>query len=418
MDFYRTQTGFVFILCYILEFADSFWFLSHLPVAGLSTTAHRLLACEHIPGLLASQLHLCAQQPEIMWSIGEGVRAGLDECQNQFKSQRWNCSTIHIDNQAGKHQPTGTLDKLTLKVGTREGAFVQAITSAGVVFAIGRACASGELGSCSCEADNRLRARDAVDRDFQWTGCEAHMIRYAVRMARKFVDAGERGAGNAAVKDDRAPALINLHNNRAGRKAVQGNLIKECKCHGVSGSCTVKTCWRAIPGFGQVGQILRRKYDHARKVTLNDTEENWKTIYSNPLDRPLKKTDLVFYEKSPDYCSTNHWQGSVGTGGRVCSLNSTAPDSCEIMCCGRGYDRRTITHIKKCQCKFQWCCEVKCSQCETTVEEYICKPDSVVRKPLIYGQNHERERSQAKRRFRHHHSNTTFLSVQNTTHHS
>lgn len=43
-------------------------------------------------------------------------------------------------------------------------------------------------------------------------------------------------------------------------------LQTECKCHGVSGSCTVRTCWRTLPSFRQIGDALMKKYYRARPV--------------------------------------------------------------------------------------------------------------------------------------------------------
>jgi len=40
----------------------------------------------------------------------------------------------------------------------------------------------------------------------------------------------------------------------------------QCKCHGVSGSCEVKTCWRSVPAFREVGNILKDKYNGATEV--------------------------------------------------------------------------------------------------------------------------------------------------------
>lgn len=40
----------------------------------------------------------------------------------------------------------------------------------------------------------------------------------------------------------------------------------DCKCHGVSGSCTLKTCWTTLPRFRELGAIFMRKYEMAREV--------------------------------------------------------------------------------------------------------------------------------------------------------
>ena len=48
---------------------------------------------------------------------------------------------------------------------------------------------------------------------------------------------------------------------------VVGNLMKmQCRCHGVSGSCELKTCWRSIPPFSEVGDHLKEKYKRSVQV--------------------------------------------------------------------------------------------------------------------------------------------------------
>ena len=56
--------------------------------------------------------------------------------------------------------------------------------------------------------------------------------------------------------------LINMH----VLQAVADNIRLRCKCHGVSGSCEVKTCWRNVPSMRHVGTLLLNKYDVATQV--------------------------------------------------------------------------------------------------------------------------------------------------------
>lgn len=85
-----------------------------------------------------------------------------------------------------------------------------AISSAGVVYTLARACSRGELDSCSCDPKKTTgSSRDATG-SFDWGGCSDH-VEHAMRFSQGFVDAKER-----KVRDARA--LMNLHNNRAGRK--------------------------------------------------------------------------------------------------------------------------------------------------------------------------------------------------------
>ena len=57
-----------------------------------------------------------------------------------------------------------------------------------------------------------------------------------------------------------------LHNNEVGRLQVKNYMRTECKCHGLSGSCTLRTCWRKMPLFRDVGDRLKDKFDAAAKV--------------------------------------------------------------------------------------------------------------------------------------------------------
>lgn len=65
--------------------------------------------------------------------------------------------------------------------------------------------------------------------------------------------------------------------------------------------------------------------------------------------------------------------GSLGTAGRVCNLTSRGMDSCEVMCCGRGYDTSHVTRMTKCECKFHWCCAVRCQDCLEALDVHTCK---------------------------------------------
>ena len=76
-----------------------------------------------------------------------------------------------------------------------------------------------------------------------------------------------------------------------------------CKCHGMSGSCSVKVCWRKLPNFRDVGDALSSRYEGATRVKIVERKDRRKKL--RPYKRYLKppnKTDLVFLEDSPNYC--------------------------------------------------------------------------------------------------------------------
>ena len=103
--------------------------------------------------------------------------------------------------------------RLSVCSGSREASFVYAISAAGVVHAITRACSKGQLHYCACDPTKRGAGRDKRG-SFDWGGCSDN-VRYGSRFSRMFIDAKER-----KVRDARA--LMNLHNNRAGRRVSPG----------------------------------------------------------------------------------------------------------------------------------------------------------------------------------------------------
>ncbi|XP_026516772.1 protein Wnt-2b [Terrapene carolina triunguis] len=224
-----------------------------------------------------------------MQSVGEGAKEWIRECQHQFRHHRWNCSTLDRDH---------TVFGRVMLRSSREAAFVYAISSAGVVYAITRACSQGELKACSCDPLKRGRSKDERG-EFDWGGCSDN-IHYGIKFAKAFVDAKEK-----KVKDARA--LMNLHNNRCGRTAEA-------------------------------------------------------LIYGNQFPISLRLVQ-----------SFTPVESSLGTAGRVCNKLSRGTDGCEVMCCGRGYDTTRVTRITKCECKFHWCCAVRCKECEDTVDVHTCK---------------------------------------------
>ncbi|CAB4057450.1 WNT4 [Lepeophtheirus salmonis] len=211
--------------------------------------------------------------------------------------------------------------------GTREMAFVHAISSAGVAHALTRACSSGELENCGC--DRSLRGMSP--KGFQWSGCSDN-VDFGITFSRTFVDARDRR--RSRKKPQRAQPLMNLHNNEAGRKLLERNMKIQCKCHGVSGSCELKTCWRSIASF----RII----------------------------------DLVYLKNSPDYCDFDMQRGSLGTHGRECNPNSDNVNGCNIMCCNRGFITRKEKRVERCKCKFHWCCYVECEECFREVQVSTC----------------------------------------------
>ncbi|KAM6982730.1 protein Wnt-1 [Tautogolabrus adspersus] len=303
------------------------------------------------------QRRLIRQNPGILHAIAAGLHTAIKECKWQFRNRRWNCPTTHSPAVFGK----------IVNRGCRETAFVFAITSAGVTHAVARSCSEGAIESCTCD----YRRRGPGGPDWHWGGCSDN-VDFGRMFSREFVDSSERG------RDLRY--LTNLHNNEAGRMTVSSEMRQECKCHGMSGSCTVRTCWMRLPSFRTVGDFLKDRFDGASRVVYANKGSNRASHRAdprhlepeNPAHKPPSAMDLVYFEKSPNFCSYNGKTGTLGTSGRTCNSSSLGLDGCELLCCGRGFKTRTESVTERCHCTFHWCCHVSCLNCTSTRTIHQC----------------------------------------------
>ncbi|KAB0393688.1 hypothetical protein E2I00_010794 [Balaenoptera physalus] len=219
-------------------------------------------SAELVRGLERKQRRMCRRDPGVAETLVEAVSMSALECQYQFRFERWNCTL------EGRYRAS------LLKRGFKETAFLYAISSAGLTHALAKACSAGRMERCTCDEAPDLENREA----WQWGGCGDNL------------------------KD---PSVI-----KAGVETT-------CKCHGVSGSCTVRTCWRQLAPFHE----------------------------------------LVHLDDSPSFCLAGRF--SPGTAGRRCHREK----NCESICCGRGHNTQSRVVTRPCQCQVRWCCYVECRQC-------------------------------------------------------
>ena len=280
--------------------------------------------------------------------------------------------------------------------GYRESAFAFAISAAGVAHSVARACSQGRLMSCGCDPsvnrktlnknlrqsldkekkqflqyletnqiltaeDEKKYERSKIASRWKWGGC-SHNMDFGVEFSKLFLDCREK-AGDIQSK-------INLHNNHAGRivsktvsyhmlseilrglifqrisnvkfflsplKAVSNNMEFRCKCHGMSGSCQLKTCWKSAPDFHVVGKVLKHQFRRAllvdqsnlgngepivvlkrsrnkkssagttnteRTSERHERPSNTKVSSEKNAQKSARKleTSLFYYQRSPNFC--------------------------------------------------------------------------------------------------------------------
>lgn len=128
---------------------------------------------------------------------------------------------------------------------------------------------------------------------------------------------------------------------------------------------------KKLEKFEKVGDVLVSKYHNAIKVSYKNG-----TLRDKDNAVMKKKTTLVYYKPSPDYCKRNEALGLVGVKDRVCESNNQVDfEKCKELCNGCGFKMKLkiITRIEKCNCKFQWCCFVKCEECKKQVVVATCE---------------------------------------------
>ncbi|XP_061433277.1 protein Wnt-9a-like [Lethenteron reissneri] len=354
---------------------------SHVGAPPLGSARHPARSRSHLKlcdglKLQRKQRRLCRRDPGLGPALLEASGLGAAECQAQFRAERWNCS-LEAPHRAN-----------ILKRGFRETAFLFGVSAAGLAHSVSRACSAGRLERCTCDEAPQLQNRQA----WQWGGCGDN-VKFGLKFTRAFLEQQRRGGG----MDVRA--RVDAHNSDVGLKVVRSGVRTTCKCHGVSGSCSVRTCWRQLAPFGESGRLLKRAYDSALRVTglANGATADGGGFPRGPArpppppapsspsspsssgaaaaaaaasssSSPLEMDLLLFYlDDSPSFCRPSRF--SPGTGGRPCHREG----SCESLCCGRGHNTQSRVTQRPCQCQVRWCCYVECKQCVQREELFTCK---------------------------------------------
>ncbi|KAL5258974.1 hypothetical protein ACHWQZ_G009441 [Mnemiopsis leidyi] len=321
-------------------------------------------ACQMVNGLTRKQKAVCAESPALIPVILQGINKAIKECQKQFDSRRWNCSSFDVNVVFGKKR------KPQLP-GTKERAVIHAFASAGVVDVVAQSCYAGNLTACGmCPSPN---AR-SMGPNNQWGLCSDNIVDSAT-FAKRLLDARENSYTPLSA--------LNLHNNHVGRETIYELAGKTCRCHGQSASCSVQTCWHAFPHFEKVAKKLAMKYDMAllavesRKRSgqfkLLEADQPSKRLVRHKGNREVMEvTHLYYLNESPSYCDPDQDRGSLGTRGRRCTLSGDKWENCEFLCCGRGYRTEQFEELVDCNCTFKFCCYVQCEKCLEVKSHHYC----------------------------------------------
>ncbi|XP_058454624.1 protein Wnt-8a-like [Malaya genurostris] len=245
--------------------------------------------------------------------LSDSIELALASCRHQFRWDRWNCPMMHF---VLKRSPDAKLD--------RETAFVRALSTASLIYSYARNCSRGTNETEQCSDERQLELENSA---------------VSFRLDTK-------GYGS-------------VHNRRAGWMAVQNAVRKHCRCHGVSGSCAMRTCWSTMKNFAEIAAGVKRMYRDAVRLFVDN---------SGKLNsRNIRIDQLVYIHPSPNYC-----QCSAARGANV---DIDERKSCRNLCryCGLKVRKQIKIGEQKCNCRFKWCCHVACDKCVETLEELRCQ---------------------------------------------
>jgi len=230
-------------------------------------------------GLTSQQANLCRRSSFVAPAIKSAAETATDACLNSMSDTLWGCNGIK---SLPKEQPE-------LSQPTQESAFLHALATGHLKNALEKFCRKG--GKADCDKFNHEQ------------------------FALEFSD---------VAAFEKKHFLFGLHNNKVGRQAADQAKNTICKCHGPSGSCAQKTCWKASTNTAKMNKIIKEKYESAAKVPVRQLEILPQGVFSS-----LISDRLIFGKTSPNFCEV--------TRGRVCdATNSSGAGSCEEICCGRG----------------------------------------------------------------------------------
>lgn len=123
---------------------------------NLANNMSQAQICQSLSGWTKLQKKFCLEHFDFVDVIYQAAKMTISECQSQFKSRRWNCSTSN-DPSVFKFLPES---------GLREAAFVYALSSAALTYSITSACSEGKLAGCSCDETKKRPIRNG----HLWTG--------------------------------------------------------------------------------------------------------------------------------------------------------------------------------------------------------------------------------------------------------
>merc|ERR1712106_352056 len=99
-----TMSRHIVIFCVVVSLTQvsAIKWLAVSQVSAIASSSRDPEVCDQMKGsLIKKQVKFCKRNPGFMDSVRLGAARAIDECQFQFRSRRWNCSSLQetVNNQ-------------------------------------------------------------------------------------------------------------------------------------------------------------------------------------------------------------------------------------------------------------------------------------------------------------------------------
>ena len=165
-------------------------------------------------------------------------------------------------------------------------------------------------------------------------------------------------------------------------QVIREYMHKTCMCTGTGAKlCSRdKLCWMELPTMDKVAEVLKKKYDQSSYAMIIPSPSPQQVlVVDRKKFQEVHTKRMIYFVPSPEYCTADPYYSITGIAGRECTLNDTSSSGhCGNLCCDHGYETFTQRVKKLCNCKFVWCCKVKCGTCYETETKHKCRDQSDV----------------------------------------
>nr|BDP28887.1 Wnt8 protein [Cladonema pacificum] len=287
-------------------------------------------------------------------SILNAYHEMYSNCQDTFRLHRWNCP---IPERVRNTRHPVSLTAL-YPLATKEVSYIYSLSAAALVHNIINSCLMGVGKNCPCQSKSKPRYNG------ERINCQQN-FEYGFKRGKKVIRFFDY-----KFVTNKARKIFNWENSMVGLNLYKEKLPVLCRCHGISGHCATKYCWKTTPvNLRNVSMELRKMYESAERFELNFTQKD-ATLNKKRKQRKASfsrytrtKPSLKFIDDSPNYCQSNKRLGITGTLHRECDHYNES--SCLDLCSKCGYRKHSYLRNveRKCKCKFHWCCKVTCNVC-------------------------------------------------------